>query len=236
MLAHRWRSFAAKFSIKLAASPRHTGADSYEIRSNPGMRKEESPDAPSTPLARTAPTGIALFGTAIGHCALAWGPAGLRAVLLPQEDGAEASLRARMQRRFPDLPEPAAEERPPAVAAAIQGMCALLAGEPRDLLEVQLDESLTPAFQRRVYAIARRISPGQTRTYGDIAEELGDKTLARAVGQALGANPFAPVVPCHRVLGAKGWQGGFSAPGGVMLKRRMLDIEGAQPGGQGRLF
>lgn len=188
------------------------------------------------PNAGAADHGIAIFDTAIGHCALAWGPQGLRTVLLPEVDGAEASMRARIQRRFPDFDEPAAAQRPPAVQAAIDGVCALLAGEPRDLLELQLDESGVSDFHRRVYAIARRILPGQTRTYGDIAEELGDKTLARAVGQALGANPFAPVVPCHRVLGAKGWQGGFSAPGGPMLKLRMLAAEGAQPGGQGALF
>lgn len=181
-------------------------------------------------------TGFAVFDTPIGHCALAWGPQGLRAVLLPEIDGAETSMRLRMQRRLPGFTEPPAHQRPPAARHAIAGVRALLAGEARDLLEIVLDESGTSLFHRRVYAIARRIPPGQTRTYGDIAEELGDKTLARAVGQALGANPYAPVVPCHRVLGAKGWQGGFSAPGGPMLKLRMLTIEGAQPGGQGVLF
>lgn len=183
-----------------------------------------------------APGGWSVFDTAIGWCGLAWGGQGLRCVLLPEADGARAGLEARLQRRYPALAEHAAAEQPPAVAAAVEAIGALLAGEPRDLRDVVLDEAHIPPFHRRVYAITRRIGPGQTRTYGDIALALGNMALARTVGQALGANPFAPVVPCHRVLGAKGWQGGFSAPGGPLLKLRMLGIEGAQPGGQGALF
>lgn len=144
-----------------------------------------------------------------------------------------------MRRDFPRLDEVPDDRRPPEVVAAIDAIRALLAGRNEvdaQVLVIALDEEGVTDFHRRVYAIARRIPPGETRTYGDIAEELGDKTLARAVGQALGAIPFAPVVPCHRVLGAKGWQGGFSAPGGPMLKVRMLGIEGARPGGQGMLF
>ena len=91
-------------------------------------------------------------------------------------------------------------------------------------------------IHQRIYAIARRIPPGQTRTYGDIAAELGDKGLSRAVGQAMGHNPFAPVVPCHRVLAAGNKPGGFSAGGGALTKLRMLDIEGARPNGMASLF
>jgi len=94
---------------------------------------------------------------------------------------------------------------------------------------------VTP-FQRAVYAIARAIPPGQTRTYGEVAHELGDPGLSRAVGQALGHNPFAPIVPCHRVLAAGARSGGFSASGGVATKLRMLQIEHAQIGGAPGLF
>jgi methylated-DNA-[protein]-cysteine S-methyltransferase len=68
-------------------------------------------------------------------------------------------------------------------------------------------------------------------TYGEIAERLGDKLLAREVGQAMGENPTPIIMPCHRVLAANGKTGGFSAPGGVATKLRLLSIEGAQPGG-----
>ena len=112
---------------------------------------------------------------------------------------------------------------------ATSAIRALLDGEPCDLLELELDLEGVSDFHRQVYAIARRIPPGRTRTYGDIAAELGDKGLARAVGQALGLNPFAPIVPCHRVLAAGGKWGGFSAHGGAASKLRMLAIEGARP-------
>ena len=93
-----------------------------------------------------------------------------------------------------------------------------------------------PEFHQRVYAIAREIQPGRTLSYGEIAARLGDPSLARAVGQALGQNPFPIVVPCHRVLAANGKTGGFSAPGGVSTKLRMLEIERARASAIPTLF
>jgi methylated-DNA-[protein]-cysteine S-methyltransferase len=93
-----------------------------------------------------------------------------------------------------------------------------------------------PDFNRQVYDIARAIPPGHTKTYGDIAAKLGGPQIARAVGQALGQNPFPIVVPCHRVLAANGKAGGFSADGGVAAKMRMLAIEGAGNGDASALF
>src|SRR5207244_11104545 len=97
-------------------------------------------------------------------------------------------------------------------------------------------ESRLSEFHRRVYAIARAIPPGRTLTYGDIANRLGDPTAARAVGRALGENPFPIVVPCHRVLAANGKLGGFSAPGGPPTKLTLLRIEGAEAAAQLGLF
>lgn len=188
--------------------------------------------AAATTAAVAAEPGFALFDTAIGTCALAWGPCGLIGVQLPEESGA-AATRARMRRRFPDLPEAAPPESAQKAVAAIQ---ALLQGAPDDLSGIELDMSRVSEFHQRIYAIARRIRPGQTRTYGEIAAELGDKGLSRAVGQAMGHNPFAPVVPCHRVLAAGNKPGGFSAGGGALTKLRMLDIEGARPNGMASLF
>jgi methylated-DNA-[protein]-cysteine S-methyltransferase len=168
--------------------------------------------------------GFALFDTAIGACGIAWGARGIVGVQLPE--AGEGATRARMQQRFAQVPEAA----PPAtVQAACDAIRALLEGEPRDLAEVVLDYQGVPDFNRRVYEIARRIVPGQTLSYGELAAQLGDKGLSRAVGQALGHNPFAPVVPCHRVLAAGGKPGGFSAHGGATAKLRMLMIEGARP-------
>jgi methylated-DNA-[protein]-cysteine S-methyltransferase len=131
-------------------------------------------------------------------------------------------------RRFPG----AQEALPPVdVQHAIDGIVALLHGEQRDLNDVSIDAEDLPAFHRKVYDITRAIPPGATLTYGEIAERLGDKLLARDVGQALGQNPIPLIVPCHRVLAASGKTGGFSAPGGVASKLRLLTIEGAQPNG-----
>jgi methylated-DNA-[protein]-cysteine S-methyltransferase len=167
-------------------------------------------------------TGIALFDTAIGQCGIGWGPHGIRTVLLPASK--PNATKARLLKRCPGAEETAP---PPEIARAIQGIQALLEGEKRDLAEIALDMTGVPEFNIRVYEIARAIPPGETLTYGEIAKRLGDPLLARDVGQALGQNPFAPVVPCHRVLAAGGKMGGFSAPGGVNTKRRMLEIEGA---------
>lgn len=163
-----------------------------------------------------------LFDTAIGRCAIAWGERGVVAVQLPQQN--EAQTRARIGQRFGDITEAA----PPAdVRAAVEGIVALLAGEPIDLSAVVLDLDGVPDFNRGVYRIAREIPPGKTLSYGDIAKRLGGVELAREVGQALGRNPCPVIVPCHRVLAAGGKPGGFSANGGVTTKLKLLAIEGA---------
>ena len=175
--------------------------------------------------------GCALFDTGIGTCGIAWRGGRIVAVQLPEPT--PARTRQRMLRHTGTLPE----APPPAlVQAAIDGVQALMQGAPRDLCEIDLDMTGVPEFHQRVYAITRRIAPGQTRSYGEVAEELGDKLLARAVGQALGLNPFAPVIPCHRVLAANGQPGGFSGGEGPLTKLRMLAIEGAAPGGTPSLF
>jgi methylated-DNA-[protein]-cysteine S-methyltransferase len=176
-------------------------------------------------------TQYTLFETAIGWAGLAWGEAGLVGVHLPERDPETA--RRSFLRRFSD----AEEAQPPApVQDAIAAIRDLLAGEAVDLTEVPLDLSRTPEFHARVYEIARTIPPGETLTYGEIAERLGDKLLARDVGQALGKNPWPIVVPCHRVTAAGGKLGGFSARGGVNTKLKLLAIEGAKAAAQGDLF
>lgn len=178
-------------------------------------------------------SGHTLFLTALGSCGVAWGPAGITAVQLPEPT--EEATRARLLRSLPRPVPPAAP--PEEVQDAISGVQALLAGRsPGDLGRTVLDMSRLSAFHQRVYARTRGIPPGQTLTYGELAAELGDKGLARAIGQAMGANPFAPIVPCHRVLAAGGQPGGFSASGGALTKLRLLAMEGVAPGGTPDLF
>ena len=168
-----------------------------------------------------------LFDTAIGTCGVVWGEHGLTGIHLPESTAART--RESLVRRFPGaVPAPA----PADVQPAIDGIVALLAGAKRDLRELALDMEGLPAFNRRVYDLARTIPPGATMTYGEVARRLGSPGMARAVGQALGQNPFPIVVPCHRVLAADGRMGGFSAPGGVATKRRMLEIEGVEGVGE----
>lgn len=171
-------------------------------------------------------SGFALFETAIGCCGIVWSDRGIVGVQFPEPN--ERATRSRMIRRFPGT----REALPPAnVQGAIDDIVALLAGAQRDLSHVTLDSEAVPDFHRRVYEIARTIPAGSTLTYGEIAARLGDSGLARDVGEALGQNPFPIIVPCHRVLAAGGKMGGFSAPGGVRTKLRLLSIEGAQPQG-----
>jgi methylated-DNA-[protein]-cysteine S-methyltransferase len=118
----------------------------------------------------------------------------------------------------------------------IDRVLALLSGEPIDLSDVPLDFGSAPEFHQRIYEVARTIPPGQTMTYGEIAKRLGVPHESREVGQAMGRNPIAIIMPCHRVLGADGKMGGFSANGGVATKRRILEIEGAAAVGAGPLF
>ena len=167
--------------------------------------------------------GFALFDTAIGPCGIAWNDRGVVGLQLPE--AREADTRSRLRRDFASAEE---MPPPPEIEQAIVGIVALLQGEPVDLSPVPLDMDGVPLFHRRVYELARSIAPGHTLTYGEIAAQLGEPGSARAVGHALGRNPFAIIVPCHRVLAAGGGLGGFSAPGGVKTKLKLLAIEGAR--------
>jgi methylated-DNA-[protein]-cysteine S-methyltransferase len=164
----------------------------------------------------------ALFDTAIGRCAIAWGGRGVVGVQLPE--ALEAETRVRMLRRFPG----AVEAPPREVQRALEGIIALLRGDPSNLSTIRLDMDRVPPFDRRVHELSRTVPAGMTTTYGDLAARLGVPGAGRVVGRALGRNPFAIVVPCHRVLAAGGKLGGFSAKGGVATKLRLLAIERGQ--------
>lgn len=170
--------------------------------------------------------GFTLFDTAIGRCGIAWGPRGIVGVQLPEVT--TTATRSRMARRFP---EAALAPPPREVRGIIAGIVALLSGEKPDLASAPLDMHDVPDFDRVVYDVTRRIEPGFTLTYGEVATRAGAPDAARAVGQALGRNPFPIIVPCHRVLAAGGKPGGFSASGGALTKLRLLEIEGACPTG-----
>lgn len=169
--------------------------------------------------------GIVAFDTTLGTCAIRWTAGGVAGVRLPSP-------------RTAGLPRASTVQVPSNVQEAIQTITALLEGQPRDLGFVRLDETGLDPLRRSVYAATRSVAPGTTATYGEIAKAIGraDPAGARDVGAVLAANPFPIVVPCHRVVGANGKLTGFSAPGGLATKRRMLELEGAPGFGQGTLF
>jgi methylated-DNA-[protein]-cysteine S-methyltransferase len=167
---------------------------------------------------------VVAFETALGTCAVRWTPEGIAAVRLP----------SRLTRSLRRLEE--REDVPVRVREAIRGIVDVLAGSPVDLRFIVLDERGADAFARDVFAATREVRAGTTVTYGTIARAVGRPEGAREVGAALARNPYPIIVPCHRVVGAGGKLTGFSAPGGLVTKRRMLELEGAPGFGQQVLF
>jgi methylated-DNA-[protein]-cysteine S-methyltransferase len=104
-------------------------------------------------------------------------------------------------------------------------------GRLADFARVPCDLPAEQSFAGMVLRACRQIAYGRTTTYGELAKQIGRPEAARAVAAALAKNPIPLVVPCHRVTYSDGGLGGFSAPGGVEVKRRMLALE-ARAGGQ----
>jgi len=173
---------------------------------------------------RSPPTGVAhaFFSTAIGDCGVAWTSRGLAWFQLPE--ASPAASRERLSRITGESPE---SEPPPWVGDAIARITRLLDGHDEDLSSIPVDLSSAPPFFRRVYEASRRIPRGRVWTYTELAAAAGSPEASRAVGQAMARNPLPVVVPCHRVVASGGRPGGFSAPGGLDTKARLLAIEGA---------
>lgn len=160
----------------------------------------------------------ALLDTAGGRALVASRDGTVVASFLPGRSRA-ALLRA-LRERFPEAVE--APETEVAGAAALRRW---LEGDPSGLAAVPVDLAGATTFSGRVYRALRAVPPGATVSYGDLARRAGSPGAARAVGRAMATNPLAPFVPCHRVVGARGALTGFTAPGGVTLKGRLLAAE-----------
>ena len=158
----------------------------------------------------------ARFPTPLGDCALAWHDAGLTAFFLPGSG-----------EKLPPLAEGAAP--PPWVAAIIARVQHHLAGEAQDFSDVRFDFARVTEFVATVLRATLAVKSGRTATYGEIAAAIGQSPAAsRSVGAALGDNPWPLLIPCHRIVAAGGKMTGFSGPGGVDTKARLLALEGAQ--------
>lgn len=180
--------------------------------------------------------GYTLVPTAIGPCGIAWRGEVVVGVALPEADEAATEHRIRRAIGVSEPDRSGRAEPPPVVRGVIERVVRLLDGEPEDLADVAVEVHHESDFGRRVHEVVRAIPPGQTLTYGQVAERVGDAGGAQAVGRAMGANPVPIIVPCHRVVGSGNRPVGFSAPGGTATKQRILRIEGAAAGGQPSLF
>ncbi|GAA1854757.1 MGMT family protein [Myceligenerans crystallogenes] len=185
----------------------------------------EDADAAGRPAEFPGVLAFVVFPTALGECAIVWRQGGgeddaVVGSTLPQ--GGPDQVRRAVRQWYPG----AVESRPtPMAASALEAVTRLLA-HGDGVVDVPLDLSRVPVFDRRVYEVVRAIPPGETLTYGEVAARVGAPGAAQAVGQAMGRNPFPPLVPCHRVLAAGRKIGGFSARGGALTKLRMLEREG----------
>jgi methylated-DNA-[protein]-cysteine S-methyltransferase len=165
--------------------------------------------------------GYALFETVLGACGIAWSDEGITRVQLPE--ATRSQTRARLLAHGTGRADGPA---PSFVRDAIQKITRHLEGDLQDLSSLTLDTRGVAEFTARTFEEARKIRPGETLSYAELARRAGSPAAMRAVGQAMAHNPFAIVVPCHRVLGAQKRAGGFSAFGGVATKAKLLEIEG----------
>jgi len=153
------------------------------------------------------------FPTSFGHCAIAWNENSLTSFHLPSDKTITA----------------ANTPAPDWVASIIARVQRHFDGEMQDFADLPFDFSRVTPFQHAVYLAALKVKAGTTQTYGWLANEIGrGPSASRAVGTALGCNPWVLLVPCHRFLGANGKLTGFSASGGVETKRRLLALEHAE--------
>ena len=175
-----------------------------------------------------------LFETAAGFVALGWNEAGICSLRLPAANASEAE-RA-LLRRFPGAVR---SMPPPLVEGVVDAVVHYFTGAEVDFDAIPVDLGVQDAFFAQVYAFVRGLRWGETTTYGAVAKALGaGPEFARDVGQAMASNPVPLIVPCHRVTGAGGKIGGFSAPGGAKLKAHMLALEGVAieaASGRGRI-
>jgi methylated-DNA-[protein]-cysteine S-methyltransferase len=147
------------------------------------------------------------FATALGRVRLSWTTAGIDGLSFVEGLGREES-----------------HDAPAWVMDAVRRLMAHLSGQTQELGDLPLDLSDLTPFQRRVAEVLRATVPGHTISYGEVAQLAGRPGAARAVGQAVKANPILILVPCHRVVAAHG-PGGWSAFGSPERKARLLELE-----------
>ncbi|MDP2137867.1 MAG: methylated-DNA--[protein]-cysteine S-methyltransferase [Candidatus Didemnitutus sp.] len=166
-----------------------------------------------------------LFPTNFGTCGIAWNDTGLTGFQLP-EATAEETASALAARTFTKT---AVDPRPEWLRHLIARVQQHLEGKSQDFTDAPLDWSRVTDFQKAVYVQTLAIKAGYKKSYGEVAKAMAlGPAASRAVGTALAMNPWPLVVPCHRVVSADDKMTGFSGPGGVRTKTRLLALEGAE--------
>lgn len=164
--------------------------------------------------------GLYVFPTRLGWMGLTYSPRGLTRLVFGHRSASAACAALRA-----DSATPLDREPPTWVTLLARALTDYAEGRNVSFTSVQLDlTGLTP-FQRRVLAVCRRIPRGSVVTYRQLAAAAGSPGAARAAGQCMAKNRFPLIVPCHRVVGSRGALGGFSAPQGLAMKRRLLAME-----------
>jgi methylated-DNA-[protein]-cysteine S-methyltransferase len=181
----------------------------------------------ATTASKLAFKSAVVFKTALGWIGLDVGSRGVRGVTFGHADAAAA--RAAMVKHSQRLPAASPSDRAAdeeLIDDLIDRLKRFAAGEPVVFDNVPLDMEGLSSFNRKVLIACRRIPYGETSTYAGLAAAAGSRGAARAAGRAMATNRWPLVIPCHRVL-ASGGLGGYSAPGGLTTKRRLLDMEQA---------
>lgn len=169
------------------------------------------------------PLRVVAFETSLGWAAMSLCDGVLTALAFGRSTPAAAVEALGLAARAEPVDRPNPHER-----RLVKRLQAFADGRPDDFLDVKIDTSRLTEFARRVVVNCRKIPPGKTLTYAQLAAKSGSAGAARAVGNVMATNRFPLLVPCHRVVGAGGSLGGYSAPDGLAMKRRLLEREGVQ--------
>lgn len=204
----------------MATTLDRTPADSRGFRRN----------VPTRVTDRSARITLTSFPTALGWMSVAWSEDALHGTVFGHTTRRQAEDALVRVHRLPRqlchfATDGQLEDAPSWIRRLIDDLRRFADGQPTDFSYVPIQQDHLTPFARRVIAACRRITWGQVTSYGKLASTCGAAGAARAVGTVMAQNRFPLIVPCHRVLGAGGRLGGYSAPGGLQTKQRLLAME-----------
>lgn len=162
-----------------------------------------------------------IFNTEIGFCSVIWSKKEVEELLLPESNLKQ--MKQKLKQKSVMIVE--AIEAPLEIKKLVRKIQRHMQGDLQDFSQVLLTKNFSP-FQAKVYQEVRKIPPGVVLSYKDVGMKMGGTKAYRAIGTALGKNPIPILIPCHRVVGSNAKIGGFSAPGGLTTKKKLLKIEG----------